>query len=166
MAMTLPNVSVASLELRNIRPAAAHIIQTWRYQGIMARYTVAAGEAMHQRMCQHDSGYWQARDEQGSLYGYVILGNQAQVAGGTYLNHAIDLQIGLRPDLVGQLRGNALCSVAVAHALAQHPDKTLRVSIPTQHTSALAVWQRARFYPEYAFMSQDNVPFVVLTYYQ
>jgi hypothetical protein len=166
MAMTLPRVSIAPLELRPIRPAAAHIIQTWRYHGIMARYNIAPGESAHQRLCQHDSGYLQVRDDQGSLHGLVILGHHAQVAGGVYHNHAIDLQIGLRPDLVGQFRGNALCSVAVAHALAQYPDKTLRVSIPTHHVSALAVWQRARFYPEYAFMSHDNVPFVVLTYYQ
>jgi GNAT superfamily N-acetyltransferase len=166
MAMTLPRVSVDPLELRHIRPAAAHIMQTWRYNGIMARYNIASGEATHQRLCQHDSGYWQVRDDQGSLYGFVIVGSHAQVAGGTYGTHAVDLQIGLRPDLVGQLRGNALCNAAVAHALAIYPDKTLRVSIPTQHASALAVWQRARFYPEYAFMSHDNVPFVVLTHYQ
>jgi [ribosomal protein S18]-alanine N-acetyltransferase len=166
MAMTLPRVSIAPLELRQIRPAAAHIMQTWRYHGIMARYNIAANEDTHQRLCQHDSGYWQVRDHQGTLYGFVIIGNHAQVAGGTYNNHAVDLQIGLRPDLVGQLRGNSLCHAAVTHALARYPDKTLRVSIPTQHKSALAVWQRAGFYPEYAFMSRDNVPFVVLTHYQ
>lgn len=166
MAMTLPRVSVAPLELRYIRPAAAHIMQTWRYHGFMARYNIAADEATHQRLCQHDSGYLQVRDEQGALFGFVIIGNHAQIAGGTYTNHAIDLQIGLRPDLIGQYRGSALCSVAITHALTMHPDKTLRVSIPTQHESALAVWQRAGFYPEYAFMSHDNMPFVVLTRYQ
>lgn len=166
MAMTLPRVSVASLELRHIRPAAAHIMQTWRYHGIMARYNIASGEATHQRLCQHDSGYWQVRDDQGSLYGFVVLGKYAQIAGATYDKHAIDIHVGLRPDLVGQLRGSALCSAAVTHAIAQYPDTTLRVSIPTQHASALAVWQRAGFYPEYAFLSHDNLPFVVLTHYQ
>jgi len=165
MSMTLPRVSVAPLELRQIRPAAAHIMQTWRYQGIMTRYNFSADEATHQRLCQHDSGHWQVRDEHGSLYGFVTIGNHAQVAGGTYNPHAVDLLIGLRPDLVGQLRGNVLCSAAVTHALALHPDKTLRVSIPTKHHSALAVWQRAGFYPESAFMSHDNIPFVILTYF-
>jgi len=164
MAMTLPRVSVSALELRQIRPAAAHIIQTWRYNGFMSRYNIASDEATHQRMCQHDGGYWQVRDEQGSLYGVVIIGSHAQIAGGTYQHNGVDLQIALRPDLIGQYRGSALCTVAVAHALGQYPDTTLRVSIPTNHASALAVWQRAGFFPEYAFMSHDQVPFVVLTH--
>jgi len=163
MAMTIPRVSVPTLELRQIRSAAAHIMQTWRYTGIMNRYSFAANETTHQRLCQHESGYWQVRDEQGSLYGFVVIGHHAQVAGGDYTSNAVDLLIGLRPDLIGQLRGGGLCAVAITHAQSRHPDKTLRVSIPTSHDAALAVWQRAGFYPEYAFMSNDKVPFVVLT---
>ncbi len=164
MAITLPRVSVPTLEIRHIRPAAAHIMQTWRYHGVMARYSMIANEQTHQRMCQHDGGYWQVRDQQGSLYGYVILGQYAQVPGAQYHTSAVDIVVGLRPDLIGQYRGTGLCNIAVAHARARYPEQTLRVSIPTTHESALAIWQRAGFYPEYAFMSHDQVPFVVLTH--
>lgn len=163
MAITLSRMSVPTLEVRQIRPAAAHIIQTWRYNGIMSRYSITANEETHRRMCQHDGGYWQVRDAQGSLYGFVVLGAHAQVAGIEYPAPAVDIVIGLRPDLIGQLRGLALCHVAIAHAQSCYPDKTLRASIPAAHGAALAVWQRAGFYPEYAFMSRDNVPFVALT---
>lgn len=163
MAMTITHIAVPTLEVRQIRPAAAHIIQTWRYSGIMARYNVPSNDTIHQRMCQHDSGYWQVRDNQGSLYGFIVLGQYAQVDGGHYPSPAVDILISLRPDLIGQLRGGALCNVALSHATALYPEKTLRVSIPTQHSAALAVWQRAGFYPEYAFLSSDNTPFVALT---
>lgn len=163
MAITLPRVSVPTLEIRPIRPAAAHIIQTWRYHGVMERYNIPTNDETHQRMCQHDGGYWQVRDEQGALHGFIIIGKRAQIDAGDYPASAVDILIGLRPDLIGRLHGSALCHVAVTHARTLHPERTLRVSIPTTHVAALAVWQRAGFFPEYAFMSQDEVPFVVLT---
>lgn len=137
-------------------------LQTWCYAGVMARYMFSSDPFEQQWVCRPKSGYWQLRDNQNDLIGFAITGGSAQTAGITYPIDAIDLVAGLRPDLIGKRQGYALVRDVVAHARALAPHKRLRVSIPSWHLAALAVWQRAGFFPEYAAIAADGTPVIVL----
>jgi GNAT superfamily N-acetyltransferase len=136
--------------------------QTWRYDGVMTRYMFSSDPFEQQWVCRPQSGYWQVRTAQHELNGFAVIGGSAQTAGITYARDAVDLLVGLRPDLIGHKHGYALVRDVVTHARALNPHKRLRVSIPSWHLAALAVWQRAGFFPEYATIAADGTPVVVL----
>jgi len=145
-----------------MEPTAMLEIQTWRYTGVMARYMFSSDPFEQQWACRPQSGYWQVRDRNRELIGFAIVGPNAQTAGIEYTGDAIDMVAGLRPDLIGYYRGFTLVNDVVSHARMLYPHKRLRVSIPSWHLSALAVWQRAGFFPEYAAIAADGTPMVVL----
>ena len=154
---TQPTLLCAAIE-----PTAMMQLQTWRYDGVMARYTFSSDPFEQQWVCRPKSGYWQVRNSTNDLVGFAVIGSSAQTAGIAYPLEAVDLLVGLRPDLIGQKQGYSLVRDVVAHAQAIQPNKRLRVSIPSWHLAALAVWQRAGFFPEYAAIAADGTPVVVL----
>ncbi|MCE2850942.1 MAG: hypothetical protein ACK5C8_06255 [Roseiflexaceae bacterium] len=137
-------------------------LQEWHYAGVMARYMFSSDPFEHQWVCRPQSGYWQIRDHQHELVGFAIIGSSAQMAGVAYAADAIDIVAGLRPDLIGHKHGYPLVRDVVAHTQRLYPHKRLRVTIPSWHLAALAVWQRAGFFPEYATIAADGTPVVVL----
>lgn len=141
--------------------AMAHL-QSWRYDGVMARYMFSSDPFEQQWVCRPHSGYWQIRDFHHTLIGFAVIGSSAQTAGIVYPDDAVDVIVGLRPDLIGQKQGYTLVRDVVLHARTLTPHKRLRASIPSWHLAALAVWQRAGFFPEYAGIAADGTPVVVL----
>lgn len=137
-------------------------MQAWSYTGVMARYMFSSDPFEQQWVCRPQSGYWQVRDTHNDLIGFAIIGSSAQTAGISYTADAVDVLAGLRPDLMGQQRGYDLVCAVVSHAHTLYPHKRLRASIPSWHLAALAVWQRAGFFPEYAAVAADGTPVVVL----
>lgn len=145
-----------------IESTAMMQLQTWHYEGVMARYMFSSDPFEQQWVCRPHSGYWQVRNNQNDLVGFAIIGGSAQTAGIAYPQDAIDIVAGLRPDLIGQNHGYNLVADVMAHARSLYPQMRLRVSIPSWHLAALAVWQRAGFFPEYATIAADGTPVVVL----
>lgn len=151
-----------TLSLHTIDSTAVNQMQAWKYDGIMARYNFSDDPFEQQWICRPQTGHWQVRDAQNELTGFAIIGSNAQTAGIHYQAHAIDLLAGLRPELIGQRRGYEFITQVISHAKKLYPGKRLRTSIPSMHLPALATWQRAGFFPEYAVISADNTPYVVL----
>ena len=161
--MSVPSIiQIPALSLHAIDSTAVSQMQAWKYTGIMARYNFSDDPFEQQWVCQPQTGYWQVRDAQHELTGFAIIGTSAQTPGIHYQANAIDVLAGLHPDLLGQRRGYSFITQVISHAQKLHPGKRLRASIPSMHLAALAAWQRAGFFPEYAVISADNTPFVVL----
>jgi hypothetical protein len=155
-------IQIPALSLHAVDITTVSQMQAWKYTGIMARYNFSDDPFEQQWVCQPQTGYWQVRDMQHELTGFAIIGTSAQTPGIHYQANAIDVLAGLHPDLLGQRRGYGFITQVITHAKKLHPGKRLRASIPSMHLAALAAWQRAGFFPEYAVISADNTPFVVL----
>ena len=162
MSLVPPKHAIPSLTLTPMDEASAARIQTWRYTGAMARYTFSDDPFERQWLCHPNHRCYQIRDALKQLIGFAVIGSHAQPVGAPFHEEADDILAGIRPDLVNTRRGYAVCASVTAYARRATHHSTLRVSLPHNHQSGLAVWQRAGFFPEYAFLAPDNTPFVVL----
>jgi ribosomal-protein-alanine N-acetyltransferase len=61
-----------------------------------------------------DYHYYAVHDATGVLVGFCCYGEDAQVAGGDYAAPALDVGMGLRPDLVGQGRAHGFLQAILA----------------------------------------------------
>jgi hypothetical protein len=140
----------------------ARTVQTWRYPAALQRYDFSDDPFERQWLCHPSHGCWQITDQQQQPFGFAVIGQHAQVAGGRYHGVAIDVLVGIRPDLLDQQHGYDLAACVVTHTHQIHPTVPIRVSVPSFHHRALTLWQRFGLFPEYAFMAADSTPHVVL----
>ena len=59
------------------------------------------------------NGYLAVRDSEGALVGFCCFGFEGQVPGGDYSVDALDVGIGMRPELTGQGLGYDVCGRSV-----------------------------------------------------
>jgi ribosomal-protein-alanine N-acetyltransferase len=145
--------------------ASARAILEWRYAAPLDVYNPdpARLEENVAYFVNPDNRLYRMTDDSGELVAYCSVGADAQVPGGDYQVPALDLGLGLRPDLTGQGRGaGAVCAVLAFAAQAFDPPR-FRVSVAAFNTRALRVWEKAGFGPVQRFgRSSDGMPFVIL----
>ena len=91
-------------------------------------------------------------------------GPDAQVPGGDYEAAALDIGLGLRPDLTGQGRGLHYASAVCDFARNTLAPAEFRVTVARFNRRARRVWENAGFVRVQTFERQpDGLPFVVLT---
>jgi ribosomal-protein-alanine N-acetyltransferase len=101
-------------------------------------------------------------DPSGELLAYCTFGVDARVAGGDYSTEALDIGLGVRPDLTGQGRGIAFVEVVLAFARRSFAPKAYRVTIAQFNQRAQKVWRKAGFRQVQRFEREpDGLPFVV-----
>lgn len=114
----------------------------------------------------YDVYNWRATDEPGDLLraippiyaadgdraglaGFVCFGDAAQVPGGKlvglYSDDALDLGLGLRPDLTGRKIGSSFVDAAVVFATALFGTIDLRLTVATFNERAIRVYERCGF---------------------
>ena len=85
-----------------------------------------------------------------TVAGFVCFGNEAQISGardaGLYAQDALDIGLGLRPDLTGQGLGGAFFAACLDHAVRTRQPTALRLAVATFNTRAIAVYRRAGFH--------------------
>ena len=101
--------------------------------------------------------------------GFVCFGAEAQVMGahdaGLYREDAIDIGLGLRPDLTGLGLGDAFFAACVNHAMRTRSPAALRLTVAEFNTRAIIVYERAGFVPVGRCRSPVRgrpVPFIVM----
>jgi RimJ/RimL family protein N-acetyltransferase len=110
------------------------------------------------------NAYYRMEQADGSIEAFCCFGLDAQVDGGDYSNDALDLGMGVRPDLTGQGRGVIYATALVQYALATYAPQRLRVTIADFNQRAQRVWQKAGFRQSQEFRSVNNGRgFVILT---
>lgn len=141
----------------------ARQLQQWRYEHPYERYNFSDDPFERQWLCHPKNGYWQFMDEHGTLFGFAVIGKHAQTAGIAYGDRsAVDVLIGLRPDLIGHHHGYDLALGSCQHAHHLYPHGYIRVSVPAAHRAALHIWQQLGLFPEYADLAADSTPHIVL----
>ena len=101
-------------------------------------------------------------DEADAVVAFCSFGEDGQVPGGDYSADALDIGMGMRPDLTGQGKGGAYVNQVVAFALATFAPPALRVTIAAFNRRAQRVWQQAGFVEVSRFgRERDQMPFIM-----
>lgn len=139
----------------------------WRYPGQYAVYNTdeANIEAEVQILLDPVYGYYAMADNNGFLVGVCCFGLEAQVPGGDYQDaNALDVGLGLRPDLAGQGRGLGFLEAILAYARDHYAATHFRATIASFNQRSRRVFEKAGFVETQRFTSTSARPleFVVM----
>ena len=135
----------------------ARAMITWRYPGPYAFYALDAADLAE--ILAELPVYLAAVDERGEVVGFFSWGPGAQTPGGhragLYPPDALDVGLGLRPDLVGRGLGPAFVAAGLAHLrqTLSPPPERFRLSVATFNERAIRAYARAGFRPGPRFLS-------------
>jgi ribosomal-protein-alanine N-acetyltransferase len=137
----------------------------WRYDAPYDLYNITPAdfEKEMQLLLDPQNAYYTIADEHGDLVAYCCFGPDGQVPGGNYSAAALDIGLGVRPDLTGQGRGLTYVNAVLDFARRTFPPTAFRVTVAEFNKRALRVWKKAGFRPVQTFgRSIDGLPFVIL----
>jgi [ribosomal protein S18]-alanine N-acetyltransferase len=134
--------------LKQITPEDAHAISRWRYDGPYAVYDgdpTSVDALLRPRYLYHS-----VYDERGDLAGYFCYGEDAQVRTGRRLGvyereSALDIGLGMRPDLTGRGLGEDFVRAGLRFALETYSPLAFRLTVASFNRRAIRVYQRAGF---------------------
>lgn len=119
-----------------------------------------------------DVAYWLAPsiyvhailDQNGLLMAFCTFGVDGQVPGGDYSEVALDIGMGVRPDLTGQGNGLAFAEAVCGFACETFQPRLLRVTIASSNERAKRVWLKKGFRPIQQFLAEKtDVSFEIFT---
>ena len=104
-----------------------------------------------------------AADANGYLFAHCCFGPDAQVPGGDYSTEALDVGMGMRPDLTGRGRGADMIDAASDFARRTFGQTRLRATVGGWNQRALQAWEKAGFEVRSSFRRHhDGQGFLVL----
>lgn len=154
-----------TLRFQPIDQTQAGIVAKWRYDPPYDVYDLglSAPDDVLGVLLDPANAYQAIVDENGELAAFCCFGPDAQVSGGDYGAAALDLGLGMHPDLTGQGRGLTFVRAVLAFARDAFAPVALRVTIAAFNQRAIEVWTRAGFDPVQTFQrGMDGRAFVVL----
>lgn len=156
---------MAPLSFRSMDEASARAILTWQYEPPYDLYNPdwKGIEGAVREFLDPDNSYYSMTAGTGDLQAYCCFGSEAQVPGGDYQETALDIGLGVRPDLTGQGLGHLYVQAVLEFARRELLPATFRVTIAEFNKRAQRVWMGAGFEKVQSFArSGDGLPFLVL----
>jgi ribosomal-protein-alanine N-acetyltransferase len=134
--------------LKQITPEDAHAISRWRYDGPYAVYDgdpTSVDALLRPRYFYHS-----VYDERGELAGYFCYGEDAQVRAGRRLGvyereSALDIGLGMRPDLTGRGLGEDFVRAGLRFARETYSPPAFRLTVATFNRRAIRDYESAGF---------------------
>jgi [ribosomal protein S18]-alanine N-acetyltransferase len=141
------------MDVRALSERDAAAISRWHYEEPYEVYDME-GDASGLL----DGAYYALVDARGDLVGYCCFGAEAQVPGGREASayddaEALDVGMGVRPDLTGAGQGRDFLRAVLAFAQRQFAPAALRVTIAAWNQRARRLCERAGFHPAQTFTS-------------
>lgn len=141
----------------NIRPLqeqdARHIL-SWRYQQPYHFYNPPTGSNQDyyvEQFLNPELNFHAIVDRADNLVGFCSFGVDGQVPGGDYTEDALDIGLGMKPELTGQGLGKAFFRTILAHT------KTLADAEPRVRLTVATFNQRAmRLYRHFGFQEVER----------
>ena len=152
--------------VQSLAPEHALAILTWRYLPPYDGYNFDphTAQADLDYLLDPQNAFCAILNQSGELEGYCSFGLDGQVPGGDYKAEALDIGMGIRPDLVGQGRGKDYAQAVIRYGAEHYGARLLRVTIATFNTRAQRVWQKLGFEPIETFIKTNSEEtFVVMT---
>ena len=151
---------------RPLEKEQALAILKWRYPPPYDYYNFNANN-IQEDLCYllaQKNAFFALLNRQGQVEGYCTFGSDGQVPGGHYSAEALDIGMGIRPDLVGQGRGKQYAQAVVRYGANQYEAKHLRVTIAQFNKRAQRVWEQLGFNQVEKFIKiGGGEEFVVMT---
>ena len=166
VARDLQGDDPVSYDFYPMNETSARIVATWRYPAPYDIYDTPpdAVEEAVQGFLDPQYAYHALTNEGEELVAYCCFGLDARVPGGDYGFDALDIGMGVRPDLTGQGRGAGFVRAVLAFAQDAYAPVAFRVTVAEFNERAQRVWKKADFGPEQTFARRgDGMAFVVLT---
>ena len=149
---------------------AARAVLAWRYEGIYAFYNADPHDLHDGLQEMLDGSYYAATDEQGALVGFFCLGAPAQVPGGhlygLYADDALDIGLGMRPDLTGRRLGREFLTAGLDFAQERFAAATFRLAVAAFNQRAIRLYEQVGFQAVTTFLSptrRSETLFVLMT---
>ncbi|MCP4417295.1 MAG: GNAT family N-acetyltransferase [Chloroflexi bacterium] len=153
---------------------AKHVSQilTWRYEPPYDLYDMGKGTADPLELTEAIDYFSQPhyhframlRQPAAELVAFCSFGLDGQVGGGDYSAEAVDIGLGVHPNLTGRGLGGMFVGVAIDYAQKTFDSPQLRITIAEFNRRAQKVWQRHDFVPVQQFRSNvGERPFIIYT---
>ncbi len=120
-------------------------IARWRYAPPYDIYNLDDSPESLQYALDPQNHFYAMRDESGAVVGFCSFGKDGQVPGGEYDKSALDIGMGIRPDLIGQGRGTDFAAAVLDFARQEFHPTACRVTIAAFNRRARHVWQKHAF---------------------
>lgn len=144
--------------------ASARAIFEWLYDAPYDLYNLDPEDVEEnlQVFLDPQCAYYAITDQDGDLVAYCCFGPDAQVPGGDYRPAALDIGLGVRPDLTGQGCGLTYVQAVLDFALERFEPPALRVTVAEFNKRAQRMCEKAGFRPVQTFDREgDRRAFVV-----
>jgi [ribosomal protein S18]-alanine N-acetyltransferase len=152
-----------ALEFRPLDEVSARAVLAWRYEPPYDVYDTAPDDAVALGVLLDPANGYHAVRDHGELVAYCCFGPDARVPGGDYSPDAMDLGVGVRPDIVGRGRGLDFLSAVLAFAAEAVGPRSLRATVAAFNARALRVCERGGFRRTGGFRRPlDGAEFVIL----
>jgi [ribosomal protein S18]-alanine N-acetyltransferase len=122
-------------------------ILNWRYTPPYNYYNFDAN-TVQEDLCyllNPENSFYGILNLQGELEGYCSFSLDGQVPGGGYEIEALDIGMGIRPDLTGQGHGKQYAQAVVKYGVNENQAQKLRVTIAKFNQRAQRVWHKLGF---------------------
>jgi ribosomal-protein-alanine N-acetyltransferase len=143
-------------------PAAREIVR-WCYEPPYDVYNIEDTENSISYALDRQNNFYAIRDDRGELVGFCSFGKDGQVPGGDYVEPALDIGMGIRPDRTGQGRGGDFVAAVLDFAQGEFTPEKFRVTIAAFNQRAQRIWEKNGFHPTQRFVNiNSNREFVVM----
>jgi RimJ/RimL family protein N-acetyltransferase len=102
------------------------------------------------------NGLYGIRTKDGELIAFCSYGGDAQVPGGDYGADALDIGLGVRPDLTGRGMGIRVIEAVLEFGAKKFQPERFRVTIAAFNLRARKAWMRAGFSEESSFRRKGD----------
>ena len=145
---------------RSITRDDAEQIATWRYADEYSLYDASVDDI--EWLLDPDNGYFAVDGEDGTLVAFGCFGRDARVPGGDYAEEAIDIGVGMRPDLTGHGRGRAFIELVLEEAVRRFGERTLRTTVASFNERSMHLMRKVGFQETAMFRNPAGREFVIL----
>jgi len=140
-------VGVKSYRILPINEKSGQEIIAWHYPEPYQIYNVSPEDAAETIAAFQEPAYqyFQIRDQDHRLVAFFNFGIDARVSGGDYSQDALDIGLGVNPDLTGQGKGAHYARIVLQYARDTLDDNVYRVTIAAFNLRARRVWEKIGF---------------------
>lgn len=118
---------------------------SWRYAGRYSEYNLDPQDSEVLRELLRARNHYHVIVRDNEMVGFFCWGVDARVPGWKYDNKAIDVGMGLRPDLTGKGQGSIHLHAVLAQVSRANPGSLMRATIVGWNKRAIHLCERAGF---------------------
>lgn len=144
---------------------SAKAILNWQYESPYDIYNLASSdpEDTLQYLLDPQNAFHSIYGQKGDLEAFCSFGLDGQVNGGDYSALALDIGLGVRPDLTGRGHGFQYVNALIDFANQAYSPDRLRVTIAAFNSRAMRVWEKAGFQVVQKFQGGwTNMDFIIM----